>query len=406
MVELGTDPAAGDGIRPWVTTRGVTRVVAIVAAVSATALWMNVAWGNRNPYSRSGIGAMTFTSLLAVMLPLALRADRASRGTHDDGARITAVAAAALLVIGTVAYVDHYAVAARFADGTRGTLEVESAFCEQTCEWSGFFWVRHGPHGKLVLKRDWGVTLADAPGLGPKGLNGFTIPAIDVSDPNQVYLPGGGPQWAQVNTVTIADSATACSLIAAILLLRYRRSRRHRRINVSLALVPSPRRSPVTADRPESIWVPREQPGDHNEWVLYYRAIYTHDLDTPKCKPLSIFVTDLKTADALRWDQRQQAWQYAPDLVYPFISHDMNWDRIKLLDRAAAEEYSRQLAVDGSSRSELPDEEWIEWFFAWKGDPPDHEDPTWDTDAHVRQLRAEAAERATRQQAREDTDGG
>ena len=227
MVELGTDPAAGDGIRPWVTTRGVTRAVAIVVAVAATALWMSVAWGNRNLYSRPGIGAMMLTGLLAVMLPLALRPNRPSQGTSDDGARITAVAAAAVLVIGCVAYVGHYTVAARFADGTRGSLEVRAAFCEQTCSWSGFFWVRHGPHGKWVLKRD-DVTLADAPGLGPVPLNWFTVPAIDVGDPNLVYLPGGGPQWAQVKTIAVADSTVACSLIAAILLLRYRRSRRHR----------------------------------------------------------------------------------------------------------------------------------------------------------------------------------
>ena len=44
MVELGTDPAAGDGIRPWVTTRSMTRLVAIFVAVAATALWMSVVW--------------------------------------------------------------------------------------------------------------------------------------------------------------------------------------------------------------------------------------------------------------------------------------------------------------------------------------------------------------------------
>ena len=239
MVELGTDPAAGDGIRPWVTTRGVTRVVAIFVAVAATALWMSVVWGNRDPYSRSGIGAMMLTGLLAVMLPLALRPNRPSQGIPDDEARITAVAVAAVLVIGCVAFAAHYAVAARFGDGTRGTLEVEAAFCEQTCDWEGFFWVRHGPHGKWVLKRDDDVTLADAPGLGPVPLDGFTVPAIDVRDPNLVYLPGGGPQWAQVKTIAVADSTAACSLIAAVLLLRYRRSRRYRRINALLAPVRS-----------------------------------------------------------------------------------------------------------------------------------------------------------------------
>ena len=43
--------------------------------------------------------------------------------------------------------------------------------------------------------------------------------------PIQVYLPGGGPQWAQVKTIAVAASAAACSLIAAVLLLRYRGGR-------------------------------------------------------------------------------------------------------------------------------------------------------------------------------------
>jgi len=225
MVELGTDPAAGGGIRLRWANRSVTRIVAIAVAVSATALWMSVAWGDRNPYSRSGIGAMTLTGLLAVMLPLALRANRASMGTADDGARIAAAVAAALLVIGTAAFADHYAVAAHFADGTHGIVEVDSVICQQTCLWSGIFWVRQGPHRDWVIKRDW-VTLTDGPG---QGLNRHYIPAIDTGDPSQVYPPGGGSQWVQVKTIAVAAPTAACSLIAAVLRLRYRRYSRYRR---------------------------------------------------------------------------------------------------------------------------------------------------------------------------------
>ena len=35
-------------------------------------------------------------------------------------------------------------------------------------------------------------------------------------------------EWAQVKTIAVADSTAACSFIAAVLLLRYRRSRRYR----------------------------------------------------------------------------------------------------------------------------------------------------------------------------------
>jgi len=226
MVEIGTDPAAGDGIHLWWTNRRAIRVVAIVVAVAAAALWMSVGCGDRNLCSRSGIAAMTLTALLAVMLPLALRSGRASSRTADDGVRIAAVAAAAILVIGTTALADHYAVAARFADGTRGTVDVLIVECQRTCLWSGIFWVRQSPQGNWIIKRDYVTLTTDGPG---RRLNRRYIPAIDVGDPSQVYPLGGGSQWTQVKTIAVAVSAAVCPLVAAVLLLRYRRSRRYRR---------------------------------------------------------------------------------------------------------------------------------------------------------------------------------
>jgi hypothetical protein len=89
MVELGTDPAAGDGIRPWVTNPGVTRVVAIAVAVTATALWMSVTWGGRHLDGRSGIAAVILTGLLAVLLPVALdlTAHQSSHLTTEPASR-------------------------------------------------------------------------------------------------------------------------------------------------------------------------------------------------------------------------------------------------------------------------------------------------------------------------------
>jgi hypothetical protein len=80
-------------------------------------------------------------------------------------------------------------------------------------------------------------------------------------------------------------------------------------------------------------------------------------------------------------------WQYDPARVVRFTADHNNWDRFEPVDRAAAEEFSRRLAVDGSSISELPSEEWIEWFFSWKGDPPDHEDISWDDDLYVQEAK-------------------
>ena len=176
---------------------------------------------------------MIFTGLLAVVLPLARRANRASRGTVDDGTRITAVIAAALLVLGAVALTDHYAVAAHFGDGRRGTFQVDRIGCSQECTWSGFFWVRHSPRNNWVFAKGGLVTLAPGPGQGldfpGQGPNRGLVPAIDVGDPNLVYPPGGGSRWAQVMTAAIAASTAACVLVAAVLMLRYRRSKRCRR---------------------------------------------------------------------------------------------------------------------------------------------------------------------------------
>jgi hypothetical protein len=68
-------------------------------------------------------------------------------------------------------------------------------------------------------------TLAAGPGQMVKWA-GHDVPAIDVGDPNQVYRANGGSQWAAVRVTTLATFGVACSLIAAILALRYRGPRR------------------------------------------------------------------------------------------------------------------------------------------------------------------------------------
>ncbi|MFF2552673.1 hypothetical protein ACFVUS_16830 [Nocardia sp. NPDC058058] len=123
--------------------------------------------------------------------------------------------------------------------------------------------------------------------------------------------------------------------------------------------------------------------------MLYYRAVHEGDYGTTP--PFTVFVTTDKSDDALVWAQRIQMWQYDPGRVIGFINDFRNDDRWELVDRGAAEEFSRGLAVVGSSASELPSEDWIEWFFAWKGDPPDHEDVSWDSDLHVRQMKEDKA---------------
>ncbi|MFC9897637.1 hypothetical protein ACFVMC_28440 [Nocardia sp. NPDC127579] len=124
--------------------------------------------------------------------------------------------------------------------------------------------------------------------------------------------------------------------------------------------------------------------------MLYYTAVCEGKFnETP---PFTLFVKN-RSGDALVWNQGIQQWQYDPARVDWFTSDDRNWERYEPVDRAAAEAFSRQLAVDGSSISELPSEEWIEWFFSWKGDPPSHEDVSWDDDLYVRE-----AKEARRQQ--------
>ncbi|WP_181699450.1 hypothetical protein [Nocardia sp. GTS18] len=72
-----------------------------------------------------------------------------------------------------------------------------------------------------------------------------------------------------------------------------------------------------------------------------------------------------------------------------FTTDYRNDDRISTVDRAAAEEFSRKLAVDNSTASELPSEDWIEWFFSWEGNPPDQDDFSWEDDHHVQQWKAD-----------------
>jgi len=127
--------------------------------------------------------------------------------------------------------------------------------------------------------------------------------------------------------------------------------------------------------------------------MLYYKAVCEGDFGTTP--PFTIFITTNKSTDALVWNQGIQAWQYDPARVVRFTSDHENWDRFKVVDRATAEEFSRRLAVDGSSTSELPSEDWIEWFFSWKGDPPDREDISWDDDLYVREAKEAERQRLT-----------
>ncbi|MBF6166741.1 hypothetical protein IU486_18575 [Streptomyces gardneri] len=94
------------------------------------------------------------------------------------------------------------------------------------------------------------------------------------------------------------------------------------------------------------------------------------------------------------WNQALQAWQYDPGRVVRFTADHQTWDRFEVVDRAAAEEFSRRLAVAGAAASELPSEEWIEWFFSWKGDPPEHDDISWDDDLYVREAKETARRRS------------
>ncbi len=119
--------------------------------------------------------------------------------------------------------------------------------------------------------------------------------------------------------------------------------------------------------------------------MFYYQAVCEGEYgQTP---PFTIFVTTDKSEDALVWNQGIQAWQYDPARVLHFTSDYRNWDRYEPVDRATAEDFARRLAVDGSAASELPSEEWIEWFFSWKGDPPEPEDISWDDDHYVREAK-------------------
>lgn len=131
--------------------------------------------------------------------------------------------------------------------------------------------------------------------------------------------------------------------------------------------------------------------------MFYYVAVCEEEYG--KSPPFTIFVTTDKSDDALVWNQRTQAWQYDPDRVVRFTADYRNWDRYETVDRKTAEEFSRQLAIDRRfPLSELPTEDWIEWFFSWKGDPPDHEDPTWDTDMYVREAKERQRQQAEREQ--------
>ncbi|WP_040861320.1 hypothetical protein [Nocardia niigatensis] len=123
--------------------------------------------------------------------------------------------------------------------------------------------------------------------------------------------------------------------------------------------------------------------------MLFYQAVCSGEFG--KTSPFTIFVTTDASDDALVWNQGIQMWQYDPARVARFTADYRNDDRIAVLERAAAEEFSRKLAVDGSSASELPGEDWIEWFFSWKGDPPDQEDISWDDDHHVRRWKEDHA---------------
>ncbi|MGW5514221.1 hypothetical protein [Nocardia africana] len=119
--------------------------------------------------------------------------------------------------------------------------------------------------------------------------------------------------------------------------------------------------------------------------MLYYKAVCEGDYGTTR--PFTMFVTTGGSNDALVWNQAIQSWQYDPARVREFTSDHRNWDRYEPVDRSAAEEFSRRLAVDGSAASELPSEDWIEWFFSWKGDPPEPEDVSWNDDLYVKEAK-------------------
>ena len=135
-----------------------------------------------------------------------------------DAARLAAVIGGGLTLIAVVMVTGRFAVAAHFADGSRGTFTVEDVFCGGPCTWQGIFRDRQDPTG-------FWVTLASGPGQTIKGA-GHQVPAIYVGGTDQVYPPGGGSEWAEVQTFLIAISVFACCLMAAVLALRYRRSRR------------------------------------------------------------------------------------------------------------------------------------------------------------------------------------
>jgi hypothetical protein len=224
---------AGDGDIGLQRTRSrVIRIAAVVAAAGAAALWISVAQSHSKLFSAAGIAAGILSSLFAVTLPLAVRVGRVPAGRPQDGTRIAAVAAAAVMIIGGVTLANHYAVAARFAEGTRGIFQVEDVICSQNCSLSGFFFVRE--RGKwITLDSDY--TIAAGPGQTVK-LAGHDVPAIDTGDPNQVYPADGGSQWIAVRITAIATSGIACSLIAALLVLRYRRTRRKTKLLPELRL--------------------------------------------------------------------------------------------------------------------------------------------------------------------------
>ncbi len=125
--------------------------------------------------------------------------------------------------------------------------------------------------------------------------------------------------------------------------------------------------------------------------MLYYHAVCRGEFGTTP--PFTLFVSKHKSQDALVWNQGIQAWQYDPERVARFTSDYKNDDRWQIVDRPTAEAFARNLAVDGSSASELPSEDWIEWFFSWKGDPPEYEDISWNDDEYVRQIKEERSRR-------------
>ncbi len=77
-------------------------------------------------------------------------------------------------------------------------------------------------------------------------------------------------------------------------------------------------------------------------------------------------IAHLKTWRILHTDHRRPSRQPSPPQS-DCISTDSEWEErfvgsFRTRDRMTAEEFSRRLAVDGSSVSELPSEKWIGWF--------------------------------------------